>query len=38
MLTGPNVILTLKIAVALVSVVLAFAVFAITTGRKRLHD
>ena len=35
--TGPNVILTLKVLVAAVTVVLAAAIWAIATGRRRLH-
>jgi hypothetical protein len=36
-LTGPNVILTLKVAVAAVTVLLLASLFAIATGRRRLH-
>jgi hypothetical protein len=36
-LTGPNVILALKIAVAAVTVLLLASLFAIATGRRRLH-
>jgi hypothetical protein len=36
-LTGPNVILTLKIAVATVTVLLLASLIAIATGRRRLH-
>ncbi len=35
--TGPDVILTLKILVAAVTVLLVAAVWAIATGRKKLH-
>ena len=37
MLTGPTIILTLKVLVALVSVILAVAIWAIATGRQKLH-
>ena len=37
MLTGPNVILTLKVAVAAVTVLLLASLVAIATGRRRLH-
>ncbi len=37
MLTGPTIILTLKVLVALVSVILAAALWAIATGRQKLH-
>jgi hypothetical protein len=37
MLTGPQIILTLKGLVSVVTVLFAVAVWAITTGRKRLH-
>jgi hypothetical protein len=36
-LTGPNVILTLKIAVAAVTVLLLASLIALATGRRRLH-
>jgi hypothetical protein len=36
-LTGPNVILTLKIAVAAVTVLLVASLIALATGRRRLH-
>jgi hypothetical protein len=36
-LTGPNVILTLKVAVAAVTVLLLASLLAIATGRRRLH-
>ena len=37
MLTGPNVILTLKIAVAAVTVLLIAAIIAVMRGNYRLH-
>lgn len=37
MLTGPHIILTLKVLVSLVTALLAFSLWAIATGRKRLH-
>jgi hypothetical protein len=37
MLTGPNVILTLKIAVAAVTVLLLASLIALASGRRRLH-
>src|SRR5436190_17778007 len=37
MLTGPNVILTLKIAVAAVTVILAASLVCLLQGRYRLH-
>jgi hypothetical protein len=37
LLTGPNVILTLKIAVAAVTVLLLASLTALATGRRRLH-
>ena len=37
MLTGPNVILTLKVAVAAVTVLLLASLVALATGRRRLH-
>lgn len=37
MLSGPNVILTLQIAVGLVTVIFAAALVAIALGRQRLH-
>ena len=37
MLTGPTIILTLKVLVSLVSVILAAAIWAIATGRQKLH-
>ena len=37
MLTGPNVILTLKIAVATVTVLLIAAIIAVARGNARLH-
>ncbi len=37
MLTGPDIILTLKVLVAAVTVLFAAAVWAIATGRKKLH-
>src|SRR5262249_40512245 len=37
MLTGPNVILTLKIAVAAVTVILAASLVCLLLGRYRLH-
>ena len=37
MLTGPNVILTLKIAVAAVTVILAASLICLLRGRYRLH-
>lgn len=37
MLTGPQIILTLKILVSLVTVIYAAAIFCIATGRKRWH-
>jgi hypothetical protein len=36
-LTGPNVILTLKIAVVAVTVLLLASLVALATGRRRLH-
>jgi hypothetical protein len=36
-LTGPNVILTLKIAVAAVTVLLLASLIALASGRRRLH-
>jgi hypothetical protein len=36
-LTGPNVILTLKVAVAAVTVLLLASLIALATGRRRLH-
>jgi uncharacterized membrane protein YozB (DUF420 family) len=36
-LTGPNVILTLRVAVAAVTVLLAASLFAVARGRTRLH-
>jgi hypothetical protein len=36
-LTGPNVILTLKIAVAAVTMLLLASLIALATGRRRLH-
>jgi hypothetical protein len=36
-LTGPNVIIALKIAVAAVTVLLLASLIAIATGRRRLH-
>jgi hypothetical protein len=36
-LTGPNVILTLKVAVAAVTVLLIASLIALATGRRRLH-
>jgi Protein of unknown function (DUF420) len=36
-LTGPNVIITLKIAVAAVTLLLLASLVAIATGRRRLH-
>lgn len=35
--TGPEVLLTLKVLVAVVTALLAAAVWAIATGRRRLH-
>jgi uncharacterized membrane protein YozB (DUF420 family) len=35
--TGPEIILTLKVLVTAVTVLLAAAVWAIATGRRRLH-
>jgi uncharacterized membrane protein YozB (DUF420 family) len=35
--SGPEIILTLKVLVAAVTVLLAAAVWAIATGRRRLH-
>jgi uncharacterized membrane protein YozB (DUF420 family) len=35
--TGPQIILTLKVLVTVVTVLLAVALWAIATGRKRLH-
>lgn len=35
--TGPEVLLSLKVLVAAVTGLLAFAVWAIATGRRRLH-
>lgn len=35
--TGPQIILTLKVLVTAVTVLLAVALWAIATGRKRLH-
>ena len=37
MLTGPNVILALKVAVAAVTLLLLAALLAVATGRRRLH-
>lgn len=37
MLTGPTIILTLKVLVSVVTVLFATAVVAIGTGRKKLH-
>ncbi|HEX4591013.1 MAG TPA: hypothetical protein VH120_13840 [Gemmataceae bacterium] len=37
MLTGPNVILTLKIAVAAVTLLLLASLTALAAGRRRLH-
>jgi hypothetical protein len=36
-LTGPNVILTLKVAVVAVTVLLLASLIALATGRRRLH-
>jgi hypothetical protein len=36
-LTGPNVIIALKVAVAAVTVLLLASLIAIATGRRRLH-
>ena len=35
--TGPQIILTLKVLVSVVTVLFAVAVWAIATGRKKLH-
>jgi uncharacterized membrane protein YozB (DUF420 family) len=37
MLSGPTIILTLKVLVAVVSVILVAAIWAIATGRQKLH-
>jgi hypothetical protein len=37
LLTGPHVILTLKVAVAAVTVLLLASLVALATGRRRLH-
>ena len=37
MLSGPDIILTLKVLVTAVTVLFAAAVWAIATGRKKLH-
>lgn len=37
MLTGPTIILTLKVLVCVVTLLFAAAVVAIATGRKKLH-
>ena len=37
MLTGPAIILALKVLVSAVTVLLAAAIWAIATGRKKLH-
>lgn len=37
MLSGPDIILTLKVLVSAVTVLFAAAVWAIATGRKKLH-
>lgn len=37
MLTGPQIILTLKVLVAAVTVLFAASLVALATGRKRLH-
>ena len=37
LLTGPNVIITLKIAVAAVTVLLVASLIALASGRQRLH-
>ena len=37
MLTGPNVIIALKVAVAAVTVLLLASLVALATGRRRLH-
>lgn len=37
MLTGPNVILTLKVAVAAVTILLLASLVALATGRRQLH-
>ncbi len=37
MLTGPNVILTLKVAVVAVTVLLLVSLLALASGRQRLH-
>jgi hypothetical protein len=37
LLTGPNVILTLKIAVAAVTILLLVSLIALATGRRQLH-
>lgn len=37
MLSGPDIILTLKVLVTAVTVLFAVAVWAIATGRKKLH-
>ncbi len=36
-MSGPEIILTLKVLVSVVSVLFAVAVWAIATGRKKLH-
>lgn len=37
MLSGPNVILTLKVAVAMVTVILVASLVSLALGRRRLH-
>jgi len=37
MLTGPAIIVTLKVLVSVVTVILAAALWAIATGRRKLH-